>query len=82
MTIEYKRNVASLQGVVTVDDAESLLAWLQGHKKAKVTLAACTHMHCANLLILLALRPLITAWPEDRAFAKWLTTSLPSIEPD
>ncbi len=81
MSIEYKRNVARLQGVVTVDEAESMLAWIQGHKTPKIDLSECTHLHCAELLIMLAFRPAVTAWPADQAFGNWVKTSLQFTNP-
>jgi anti-anti-sigma regulatory factor len=76
MSIEYKRGTAHLQGSVTVEEAEALFEWLQARKKPKIDLSDCAYMHCANLLVLLALRPTIAAMPRDAELAAWLTPSL------
>jgi len=72
MPIEYKKNLAAFQDVVGVDEAESLLEWLQNNKAAKVDLAACAHLHTANLQVLMAAGPKIFAWPENLALRGWL----------
>ncbi len=76
MSVEYKRGTAYLRDAVTVEDAESLLEWLQARKKPKVDLSGCAYLHCADLLVLLALRPSIVALPRDPALAAWLAPSL------
>ncbi len=76
MSVEYKRGTAHLRDVVTVEQAESLFEWLQAHRKPRVDLSACTHLHCANLMLLLALRPTIAAMPRDPALAGWIAQSL------
>jgi hypothetical protein len=76
MSLECKRTVAHLSGVVTVEEAESLLQWLQAHPKGRINLALCTHLHCANLMVLMALRPDIAAMPSDPDLASWLEHSL------
>lgn len=41
MTIEFKKKVVKFFDVVSVDEAESLLEWLQNTPGAKLDLAAC-----------------------------------------
>jgi hypothetical protein len=76
MTIEFKKNQIVFKDVVPVEDAEVLLEWLQKKSGVKVDLSACTHLHCANLQVLMAAMPNITAWPADKDFCTWLKSAL------
>lgn len=60
----------TLEGQVTVDDAEGLFAALRAARV--VDLAACEHIHAAALQVLLALRPRLAAPPAD----PWLRAAL------
>jgi hypothetical protein len=76
MAIEYTKNTARFIDIISVEDAEALLEWLQGQKKPQVDLSACTHLHAANLQVLMAAMPVIAAWPADEHFAQCLRNSL------
>jgi len=76
MPIEYKKLKANFCGVVGVEEAESLLEWLQEKPTAKVDLSACTHVHPANLQVLLAAKTRISAWPAGDNLADLLKTVL------
>ncbi|MBV1777230.1 hypothetical protein KSF73_16030 [Burkholderiaceae bacterium DAT-1] len=76
MPIEFRRNVAVVTGSATVEEAEGLREWLQKKKSAKVDLAACTHLHSANLQVLMAGKQVVTAWPERLELAVWLRAAL------
>lgn len=76
MGIKYEKNTARLTDFVSVEDAEGLLEWLQTQPKRKLDLAHCQHLHAANLQVLMALRPTISAWPEDADLAAWLRGAL------
>jgi hypothetical protein len=76
MPIEYKKGCAVFSDVVSVEDAEGLLEWLQNESAARVDLSACTHLHPANLQVLMAAKPVISAWPRDAGLAAWLVTAL------
>jgi len=76
MTIEYTKKQAVFSDVVSVDDAEVLLQWLQKKTAGRIDLAACTHLHPANLQVLMAAKPVISAWPADTQFANWLKSAL------
>ena len=65
MPITYKKTTATFTGVISVEDAESLLEWLQKTPGARLDLAACTHLHAANLQVLMAAQPQMAAWPLD-----------------
>ena len=76
MTIQYKKNQAVFRDVVNVEEAEALLEWLQKKPTARVDLAACTHVHPANLQVLMTAQPAISAWPTDTGLATWLQSAL------
>jgi len=76
MPIEYKKNRMVFRDVVAVEEAETLLEALQKTPSAKVDLAACTHLHTANLQVLMAARPVIVSWPENIELRAWLETAL------
>lgn len=76
MGIKYEKNIARLTDFVSVEDAEGLLEWLQIQPKRKLDLSHCKHLHTANLQVLMALRPNISAWPEDAALAAWVRGAL------
>lgn len=76
MTIAYDRNCAVFSEVVGVEEAEALLEWLQANASAQIDLASCTHLHPANLQVLMAGQPQISAWPADADLATWLTSAL------
>ena len=76
MAIEFKRNLAVLSEVVTVEEAETLLEWLQKKPAAKLDLSACVHLHSANLQVLMAAKPAIQSWPEDAGLRAWLESAL------
>lgn len=76
MTITYKRNTAVFDDTVSVEDAEDLLQWLQKHPKGKADLSGCSHLHAANLQVLMANRTPVLAWPHDDTLKTWLTAAL------
>lgn len=76
MAIEYLEEHVCLTDYVTVEEADGLLAWLQKTPAGAVDLSGCSHLHAANLQVLMAARPPIKAWPDDAALAAWLRRSL------
>jgi hypothetical protein len=76
MPIEYQQNQAVLRDVVSVDDADGLLDWLQNNSSRKVNLVDCTHLHPANLQVLLAAGVDVTGWPQDPTLRTWLESVL------
>ena len=76
MPIEFKKKQAFLRDIVTVDEAEGLLEWLQGKPGARVDLSQCSHLHPANLQVLMAAACRVSAWPADAALCAWLQTAL------
>jgi hypothetical protein len=76
MAIEFQKKCALFRDFVGVEEAESLLEWLQKNPRGRVDLAACTHLHAANLQVLMAARPTIAAWPKEANLLAWLKSSL------
>jgi hypothetical protein len=70
--VTLSRNVATLSGVVSVDDAEPLAQWLRDTARPKVKLAGCIHLHTAVLQALLAARPSIASAPTEPFLARWI----------
>jgi hypothetical protein len=78
MPIEYKKNQMLFRDIVVVDEAEGLLEWLRNKPNATVHLGACTHLHPANLQVLMACKVPVTVWPDDASLRSWLETVLKS----
>jgi hypothetical protein len=76
MPIEFKRSRMIFQDVVRVDEAEALLEALQKKPATKVDLSACTHLHTANLQVLMVAKPCIDRWPQDSELRAWLEAVL------
>jgi Zn-dependent protease with chaperone function len=76
MPIKYRGKSAVLSGLVTVEETEALLEWLQKWPAARIDLAACSHLHPANLQVLMVAKPVVIAWPVDAEFARWLKSAL------
>jgi hypothetical protein len=76
MPIEYKKKQAFLRDIVTVDEAEGLLEWLQNKPGARIDLGQCSHLHPANLQVLMAADCKVSVWPADAAFSAWLQSAL------
>ena len=76
MPIEYKKKQAFLLDIVTVDEAEGLREWLQSKPGARIDLSQCSHLHPANLQVLMAAACRVSAWPQDVELRAWLETAL------
>lgn len=76
MPIEFSQDRALFLHEVGVEEAEGLLEWLQNRPAAKVDLSECSHMHTANLQVLMAAKPLIAHWPENPDLRAWLEPAL------
>jgi hypothetical protein len=81
MTITIEGNLARLEGLCAIEEAETLLDWLRGSEAPTVDLANCEHLHTALLQTLLALRPGITALPPDPLLARLLGDVPVSADP-
>jgi len=76
MPIEVSDNQLVVRELLSVEDAERLLDWLIQHPRGRLDLTDCTHLHAANLQVLMAAQPKITAWPSCDALADWLRAAL------
>ena len=76
MPIEFKKTRAVFRDVVSVEEAEGLLEWLQTRPAAKVDLSACSHLHTANLQVLMVAKTAISSWPKDAELRAWLEPAL------
>jgi hypothetical protein len=80
MPIEFKKNRAIFRDEASVEEAEGLLEWLQTRPAAKADLSACTHIHTANLQVLMAAKSAISSWPKDPELRSWLEPLFKSRE--
>jgi hypothetical protein len=78
MSIEFNEGEVTFRGVASVEDAELLLDWLQRNPAATVQLEPCSHMHTADLQVLMAAHPTIASWPKSPDLRAWLETALKS----
>jgi hypothetical protein len=81
MMIEFQGQRAVFSQVVGVEDAEQLLAWLLRTPGAHADFQYCTHLHPANLQVLMAAATPVCVWPEDPALAAWLRSALRQLPP-
>jgi hypothetical protein len=79
MPIEFKKNRIIFRDGAQVEEAEALLEALQKKPAIKVDLAACTHLHTANLQVLMAAKPCIDSWPQDPELRVWLEAALTPV---
>ena len=79
MSLQLRDRVATLSGVLTVDEVEPLVAWLRATKGASVNLRDCTHLHTGAFQALLCFRPRLSVAPRDLFLAAhvlpWLTSA-------
>ena len=78
MPIDYDDALLVCRDLVSGDDAEELLGWLQGRPTAKVDLRDCSHLHPATLQVLLAAAVQIQAWPQEPSLRSWLEPLWPA----
>ena len=69
MALQFDAQVATLEGTVTVEDAETLANWLKEQvaqaSTPAVNLSGCEHVHAAVLQTLLALKPTLAGAPAN-----------------
>jgi len=78
MPIQFQENLALFCDAASGEEAEGLLEWLQKRPSAKADLSACSHLHPANLQVMLAAGTRVAAWPKDSSLSAWLKTILKS----
>ena len=65
MSIVFRNQRARLEGHCSVEEAESLHAWMLEQTAPEVDLSACEHLHTAVLQTLLVARPSLVVLPAD-----------------
>lgn len=80
MSLQLRDRVATLSGVLTVDEVEPLVAWLRATEKAAVNLRECTHLHTAAFQALLLFRPRVSSVPRDPFLAAHVVPWLRSTD--
>jgi hypothetical protein len=63
--LELRDRVATVSGVLTVEEVEPLANWLRTAPRPQVNLRRCTHLHTGALQALLHFRARVTAPPRD-----------------
>ena len=76
--ITYKKEIAVLGEECTVEEAESLFAWLVAKPTRAVDASACVQMHTAVLQVLLLFTPKLTKMPTD----PWVMQALAHLKHD
>jgi len=76
MAIDYKKTKAVFSGVAGAEEAEGLLEWLGKHPRGKIDLKGCSHLHPANLQVLMAARCAAVVLPDDLGLASWVESAL------
>jgi hypothetical protein len=75
MAITYQKKVALLREVVGIDETDGLLEWLRQVPARRLDLSACTHLHAANLQVMMATQAVIAVWPKDANLRSWLESA-------
>jgi hypothetical protein len=80
MPIEFKKMRAVFRDEVSVEEAEGLLEWLQTRPTAKADLSSLSHLHTANLQVLMTAKIGISSWPKNTELRAWLEPALKSAK--
>jgi hypothetical protein len=81
MPLNFAENTGVVEGTSIVEDALTLVEFLQSHDDAKVDLGSCNHLHTAVLQVLLMARPEIVSLPREAFLARWLSPLLRQPNP-
>jgi hypothetical protein len=76
MAIDYKKTKAVFSELAGAEEAEGLLEWLTNHPKGKIDLKECSHLHPANLQVLMAAGCSAYVPPADPDLAAWVASAL------
>lgn len=76
MPVTFNRQSATLSGVVGVEDAEPLAAWLRTSATRQVRMERCTHLHTAAVQALMALGAQVVKAPHEPFLARWVVPAL------
>lgn len=84
MPLKFQNDSAIFSDMVPVDEAERLHEWIEaratGADRATADLGGCTHLHPANLQVLMASDTRVVTWPIDLDLRAWLETALNPAE--
>ena len=72
MGLKLTKKTARFLGICSVEEAEALLDWTQGHSAPRADLSGCEHLHAALLQILLAREVEVVGLPQDPWLSTWL----------
>lgn len=75
MTIRMEEDCIYLEGIISVEEAEPLLAWLIEHPDGAVDLTQCEHLHTSSLQLLLATDRDLRFHPDNDTIGPWLGRS-------
>ena len=80
MGLVAEGRVIRVEGPARVEDAEPLLAFLQGGADRRVDVRAAGPLHAAVVQVLLSLRPGLDGPPGDAFTARWLEPLLAGVQ--
>jgi len=76
MALIFTADLAVFRDTVDVEDAETLLEWMQEHPRGLLDCAGCSHLHAAHLQVLMAAGMPVSVWPQDEELKSWLEGAL------
>jgi len=82
MPLVIDGSLARIDGAARVDEAETLVSFLETTTSPVVDLGPAGHLHTAVLQVLMAYRPAISALPEDPVLLALLRPLLGQADPD
>lgn len=78
MAIQFENNQALFTELVSVEEAETLLEWLQQNPTGEIDLEHCDHLHASVVQVLVCMQAKIAKWPTDQGLKMWLSSGLKS----
>jgi hypothetical protein len=82
MTVLLSGERIRIRGAGRIEDAETLVAFLQADRARIVDLAEAEVLHTAVVQVLLAFRPRLAGLPDDPFFKIWLLPGLTGVSAD
>lgn len=76
MAIYFENNTAQFKEHVSVEEAETLLEWVQNHPQGEIDLEYCSHIHASALQVLLCTQARVSKWPQEEGLRMWLSSGL------
>ena len=81
MPLHCDGSLGVLSGVVSIEEVEPLVAWLQATPLPEVDLHECRHLHAAALQALLVHAPALARPAQEPFLAAWVNPLLVAAEP-